>query len=84
MTSPTTNPDGTIVDPITEPGKMDDPASAMEEEAPGSEPTEIESEIPVVDEDPGDTDNYDSSIVKVRGKSNPNGHGSGGKFKKSK
>jgi hypothetical protein len=84
MMSPTTNPVETIVDPITEPGKMVDPASVMEEEQTTSETEEFEPAIPVVDEDPGEPDNPDSPIVKVRGKSNPNGHGSGGKFKKSK
>jgi hypothetical protein len=81
---PTTYPDEAIVEPVTEPEKMDDPTSAIEEAETASQQTEFEPEIPVVDEDPGDPDNYDSPILKVRGKSNPNGHGSGGKFKKSK
>ena len=84
MMPTTTNPVETIEEPITEPEKMDDPTSSFEEEGPDSHPTEIESEMPVVEEDPGDPDKLDSPIVKVRGKSNPNGHGSGGKFKKSK
>jgi hypothetical protein len=72
------------VDPITDPDGMDNPASSFEEEGPDSQPTEIESEIPVVYEDPDDPDGDDSPIEKVRGKSAPQGHGSGGKFKKSK
>jgi hypothetical protein len=84
MTPPTTNPVETIEDPITDPDKMETPPSSSEEEGPDSQPAEIESEISVVDEDPGDPDISESPIVKVRGKSNPNGYGSGGKFKKSK
>ncbi len=82
MMPPTTSPVETIVEPITEPDKMDDPTSSIEGEAPVNQPSEFDSEIPVVDEEPGDPDSYDSPIVKVRGKSAPHGYGSGGKFKR--
>ena len=48
---------------------------------------EIEPMIEPIEKDPGDPGDlptYDSPILKIRGKSNPQGYGSGGKFKKSK
>ena len=64
------------IDPESESGTAD-----MEEP---SEPEMFEPEIPVAEEDPGDPDQYDSPILKVRGKSNPQGKGQSGNQKNTK
>ena len=83
-TPPTANPDEGVIEPVSEPTKDPEPEPATSGMEEPSQPEELQPEIPVVDEDPGDPDNYDYSILKIRGKSNPQGQGYSGKIKKTK
>lgn len=92
-TPPTSDPDGTtneptdkpVIDPIIEPEENPDPDTPTAVIEEPSQPEELQPEDPVMDKDQPDPDSYDSSNLKIRGKSNPNGVGySGGKFKKTK
>ncbi len=87
-TPPTSDPDGTtnepVIDPVIEPEVNPDPDTPTEDGEEPSQPEEFQPEIPVVDEDPGDPDNYDSSMHKIRGKSNSQGRGNSGNIKKMK
>ncbi len=88
-TDPTSVPDEPAHEPANEPVSEpeenpdpDTPTAVIEEP---SQPEELQPEDPVMDKDQPDPDSYDSSNLKIRGKSNPNGVGySGGKFKKTK
>ena len=80
---PTSTPEETAIEPPREPEKEPEQETAVIEEP--SQPEELQPEDPVIDRDQPDPESYDSSNLKIRGKSNPQGLGySGGKFKKTK
>jgi hypothetical protein len=87
-TPPASNPDGSTLEPanepVSEPEENPDPDTPTGEIEEPSQPEKFLPEIPVVDEDPGDPDNPEPSILKIRGKSNPKGRGYSGNNKKMK